>query len=139
MSSFGRTVRETGAMIGSGEVMWSCSRVIPFFSSRSRAHGTPGVQFKPASTREKAHLALSSTKTHSPSVTVVYRTLPRYGGMDDYKPSTRGRRSTAPRGGMDPQDKLLRPDLRLGRSDAGVRKVAEVARWFAEWVGGEPP
>lgn len=38
---------------------------------------------------------------------------------------------------MEPVDKALRPDLRLGRSDPGVRKVAEVVRWFAEWVGGE--
>lgn len=40
---------------------------------------------------------------------------------------------------MVPEDRAFRPDLRLARSDAGVRKVAEVARWFAEWVGGEAP
>ena len=40
---------------------------------------------------------------------------------------------------MDQGDKALRPDLRLARSDPGVRKVAEVVRWFADWVGGEGP
>jgi hypothetical protein len=40
---------------------------------------------------------------------------------------------------MLPEDEALRPDLRLSRSDAGVRKVAEWAKWFADWVGGEPP
>ena len=38
-----------------------------------------------------------------------------------------------------PEDKALRPDLRLGRSDPGVRKVEEYARWFADWVGGDAP
>lgn len=37
------------------------------------------------------------------------------------------------------EDEALRPDLRLSRSDAGVRKVADWARWFSNWVGGEPP
>jgi hypothetical protein len=40
---------------------------------------------------------------------------------------------------MVPEDKSQRPDLRIGRSDPGIRRVAEVARWFADWVGGEPP
>lgn len=34
-----------------------------------------------------------------------------------------------------PQDARLRPDLRLGMSDAAVRKVASVVRWF-EGVAG---
>lgn len=37
------------------------------------------------------------------------------------------------------EDRMLRPDLRLERSDMGVRRVKEVAVWFARWVGGEPP
>ena len=37
------------------------------------------------------------------------------------------------------KDRLLRPDLRLGRSDMGVRKVAEIARWFAQLIGGDVP
>lgn len=32
-------------------------------------------------------------------------------------------------------DARLRPDLRLAASDAGVRRVAAVARWFEEAVG----
>ena len=33
------------------------------------------------------------------------------------------------------EDQRLRPDLRLGASDATVRKVAEVVKWF-EGVAG---
>lgn len=42
-------------------------------------------------------------------------------------------------GAISSEDAAFRPDLRLGRSDAGVKRVAEWARWFADWVGGEPP
>jgi hypothetical protein len=38
-----------------------------------------------------------------------------------------------------PEDKALRPDLRLARSDLGVRKVKEVSWWFAGLVGGHVP
>ncbi|ORX38397.1 hypothetical protein BD324DRAFT_354081 [Kockovaella imperatae] len=102
-----------------------------------------GVQFKPSTAKEKAHLVLSSTRAHSPSVTVVYRTLPRYrDALGAYKaqPVRRQPAAVLTRAAtMDPHDRLLRPDLRLGRSDAGIRKVAEIARWFAEWVGGDAP
>jgi hypothetical protein len=37
------------------------------------------------------------------------------------------------------EDKVLRPDLRLSRSDLGVRKVGEIVRWFAGFVGGHVP
>jgi hypothetical protein len=40
---------------------------------------------------------------------------------------------------MVPQDRALRPDLSLARSDPGIRRIAELAHWCAEWVGGEAP
>ncbi|KAG6840086.1 hypothetical protein C0991_009063 [Blastosporella zonata] len=36
------------------------------------------------------------------------------------------------------EDQRLRPDLRLGESDAAVRKVAAVVRWFEEMAGLGP-
>jgi len=33
------------------------------------------------------------------------------------------------------EDNRLRPDLRLGGSDASVRKVAAVVRWFEGMAG----
>lgn len=33
------------------------------------------------------------------------------------------------------EDSRLRPDLRLGRSDAAVRKVATVVAWFQDLAG----
>jgi hypothetical protein len=45
-------------------------------------------------------------------LTICYRTLPRENG-----------------------DQGLRPDLRLGASDAAVRKVAGVVRWFEKMAG----
>jgi len=42
-------------------------------------------------------------------------------------------------GNMMAEDRALRPDLRVGRSDAGVRRIAEIAKWFAEWVNGNGP
>lgn len=33
------------------------------------------------------------------------------------------------------EDNRLRPDLRLGDSDASVRKVAVVVRWFEQMAG----
>jgi len=38
-----------------------------------------------------------------------------------------------------PGDRELRPDLRLGRSDLGVRRVGEVVKWFAGFIGGDAP
>lgn len=73
--------------------------------------------------KDSAHL----TTTSSSSITILYRTMPRY---DSHL--ALGKR-------MMLKDQLLRPDLRLGRSDPGIRKVAEVAKWFAEWMEGEPP
>ena len=37
--------------------------------------------------------------------------------------------------GGDYSEEKLRPDLRLGYSDAAVRKVADVVRWFQELAG----
>ena len=37
------------------------------------------------------------------------------------------------------EDKIFRPDLRLARSDAGLKRVVDHARWFAAWLGGEGP
>ncbi|WVQ80043.1 hypothetical protein IAT38_002144 [Cryptococcus sp. DSM 104549] len=102
------------------------------------------VEFKPASNKETAHLVL--TPSNSPRITVLYRSLPRYttGAKSDY--IYRAPNAAAPWAAgkedkrmMVHEDRQLRPDLRLGRSDMGVRKVAEVVRWFAMWVGGEAP
>ena len=68
--------------------------------------------------REPAQLVLSPTS--SPRMTILYRTLPK----------------TLHDGDMGPADRALRPDLHLARNDAVVRKVAELARWVAAWVGG---
>lgn len=37
------------------------------------------------------------------------------------------------------EDNRLRPDLRLGESDAAVRKVAAVANWFEKMAGLDAP
>jgi hypothetical protein len=33
------------------------------------------------------------------------------------------------------EDDRLRPDLRLGKSDAAVKKVAALAKWFERMAG----
>ncbi|WWC90521.1 uncharacterized protein L201_005457 [Kwoniella dendrophila CBS 6074] len=103
------------------------------------------VELKTATVKEPSQLSLSPN--HSPKITILYRTLPRYesvsrtdyiyrppkpiGGVEEGKVKDRGE--------IVLEDKILRPDLRLGRSEAGVRKVESIVKWFANWVGGEGP
>lgn len=109
--------------------------------------------FKPGSTRtdpktgelrtEEPSLVISSYGGWVPTdpVRVAYRTCPRYPAMhDDYV------FRDAPRGAVYPgeremlaADRALRPDLTLGRSDPLTRRIAEYARWVAQFLGGEPP
>ncbi|OCF57606.1 hypothetical protein L486_05065 [Kwoniella mangroviensis CBS 10435] len=104
------------------------------------------VEYKPLTAKEPSHISISPH--HSPKITILYRTLPRYesAARNDYiyqpptrlgKPPTTGGKGT--RGRMLLEDKMLRPDLRLGRSEVGIRRVEGIARWFAEFVGGEGP
>jgi hypothetical protein len=91
---------------------------------------------------------MSDRAQPAPSLRVLYRTLPRYETttVDDYryKGSRPGRPSPevdlpATSRDMLAADRALRPDMRLGRSDVAIRKVGELAQWFAAWVGGEAP
>ncbi|WVQ68421.1 uncharacterized protein L199_006629 [Kwoniella botswanensis] len=104
------------------------------------------VEYKPSTAKESSHISISPH--HSPKITILYRTLPRYesAARNDYiyqpptrlgKPPTTGGKGT--RGRMLLEDKMLRPDLRLGRSEIGIRRVEGIAKWFAEFVGGEGP
>lgn len=71
-----------------------------------------------------------------PRITILYRTLPRYhAAHNDYIHANKDQEGAK----MIHEDRLLRPDLRLSRSDMGVRKVAEIARWFAQLIGGDAP
>lgn len=101
------------------------------------------VELKSASAKELPHLVL--TPFSRPKLTILYRTLPRYitttasdyiyrapGAVLRHLDSERKR-------DMVKEDRYLRPDLRLGSSDVGVRKVAEVVEWFADWLGAEGP
>lgn len=101
------------------------------------------VELKSASAKELPHLVL--TPFSRPKLTILYRTLPRYitttasdyiyrapGAVSRHLDSERKR-------DMVKEDRYLRPDLRLGSSDVGVRKVAEVVEWFADWIGAERP
>ena len=95
------------------------------------------VEFKPATRKDKAQIVLSPTPSFSPKPVILYRTLPRYTGENDhvYRPAGPGR----PGQKIVSEDKALRPDLRLGRSDPGVRRVADTVAWFSAWVGGQGP
>ncbi|WVR09474.1 hypothetical protein IAU60_006541 [Kwoniella sp. DSM 27419] len=97
------------------------------------------VELRPSSPKEPAHLSLSVS--NSPKITILYRTLPRYySDPKDYVyHQSSGRLDDAYKGSMLKEDRALRPDLRVGRSDAGVKRVDGVARWFAEWVDGKAP
>ncbi|ORY35745.1 hypothetical protein BCR39DRAFT_31153 [Naematelia encephala] len=119
-------------------VLLESQSVIPFHQPREirqwkgrEGKGREGKgreYFRPATRKNKAELVVSNNFGAKPKLVIVYRTMPRH--------------TTDKRGGIDkivPEDKALRPDLRLARSDPGVRKVAECARWFAEWIGGEGP
>ncbi|WVF67519.1 hypothetical protein IAT40_002275 [Kwoniella sp. CBS 6097] len=112
------------------------------------------IEYKPTTPKEPAHLSVSAH--HSPKITILYRTLPRYQPTtNDYiyspppnprlgmtrstsKPQAFASKYTSTRT-MSREDRALRPDLRVGRSDAGVKRVEGVVRWFAEWIGGEGP
>ncbi|BEI83209.1 hypothetical protein CcaverHIS002_0310770 [Cutaneotrichosporon cavernicola] len=61
--------------------------------------------------------------------------------LEDYvfRAGPRGAVSSGERGKINAEDQALRPGLRLARSDRGVQAVAEMARWCADWVGGEGP
>ena len=95
------------------------------------------AEFRPGSKKDKPQLVLSSSNPQT-KATVLYRTLPRFTGRTDYdRASPTGKHAGGADGAkMVPEDKALRPDLRMARSDPGVRRVADMARWFADWVGG---
>ncbi|KAJ7062901.1 hypothetical protein C8F01DRAFT_1210043 [Mycena amicta] len=57
-------------------------------------------------------VALTASPWHKPKLEICYRTMP-----------------------YTHEDQRLRPDLRLGASDASVRKVAAVVRWFEGMAG----
>ncbi|KAK4685343.1 chitinase, partial [Tremellales sp. Uapishka_1] len=75
------------------------------------------VEFNPPS-------ELTVDSRSKPTITILYRTSPSYAGREMK---------------MCPEDRALRPDLRLARSDAALRKVVDFARWFAGEFGGEGP
>lgn len=122
--------------------MWSYSRV----SRRvvALADGAD-VEYKPASvaTNEGPQLVLSPSRDYSPPKPIVlYRTLPRYTAVRSdyvYRAGPRGAEQPGQRGEINAEDRALRPDLRLARSDPGLLAVAKLADWCAEWVGGEGP
>ena len=87
----------------------------------------------------KSQIVLSPTPTHTPTPTILYRTLPRYANFKSaYFYDSTGQPGKE-KGKMMVEDKALRPDLRLARSDPGLRRVSEFAKWFATWVDGEGP
>lgn len=102
------------------------------------------VELKSASAKELAHLVL--TPSSRPKITILYRILPRYttttasdyiyrapGAVLQHHLDGERKRDIVK------EDRYLRPDLRLGSSDVGVRMVAGVVEWFADWIGGEGP
>ncbi|OWZ37312.1 hypothetical protein C351_04547 [Cryptococcus neoformans c8] len=99
------------------------------------------VELKSTSAKELAHLVL--TPSSRPKIIILYRILPRYvttmasdyiyrapGAVPHHLDGERKR-------DIIKEDRYMRPDLRLGSSDVGVRKVAAVVEWFADWIGGE--
>lgn len=58
--------------------------------------------------------SLTASPTLNSAMSVCYRTMPE---------------------GGDPRDQKLRPDLRLGFSDAAVRQVADIVSWFQSTAG----
>lgn len=101
---------------------------------------TADAEFQPATPTAEAQLVLSPRGAGPPQPTVLFRTLPRREAVADdyvYRPGARG---AALQQEITPEDRALRPDLGvLAHSDVGVRRVAEMAQWCAEWVGGEGP
>ncbi|ODN90761.1 hypothetical protein L198_06077 [Cryptococcus wingfieldii CBS 7118] len=95
------------------------------------------VELKPASAREPPHLNI--TPSTNPKITILFRTIPSFttASRSDYiyrRPNTilpdYGEKKEVVKG-----DRQLRPDLRLGKSDVGIRKVGDVVAWFEEWLG----
>ncbi|KAL7422437.1 hypothetical protein Q5752_003085 [Cryptotrichosporon argae] len=85
------------------------------------------AELKHATARNPAHLSL--TASARPRVTILYRTLPRRLA----NPYVAAAAADA-RAAIVDEDRRLRPDLRV-TGDAGVRRVAESARWLADWLG----
>jgi hypothetical protein len=107
--------------------------MIENISTRNQAD-VSDVTFKPSTTTDAAQITISSTPPSK--ITILYRTLPRY-----HLPSNPYAHITSNENGAKvvPGDRELRPDLRLGRSDLGVRRVGEVVKWFAGFIGGDAP
>lgn len=59
-------------------------------------------------------VSLTASPALNSAMAVCYRTMPE---------------------GNDPMDQKLRPDLRLGFSDAAVRHVADMVSWFQSTAG----
>ncbi|OXG35925.1 hypothetical protein C360_02527 [Cryptococcus neoformans Bt15] len=99
------------------------------------------VELKSTSAKELAHLVL--TPSSRPKITILYRILPRYVTTmaSDYIYRAPGavphHLDGETKRDIIKEDRYMRPDLRLGSSDVGVRKVAAVVEWFADWIGGE--
>jgi hypothetical protein len=91
------------------------------------------VTFKPPTPTDPAQITISSSPP--PKITILYRTLPRYSGGNAYAYTTKN----DPGAKVVMEDRVLRPDLRLGRSDLGVRKVGEIVKWFSGFIGGDFP
>lgn len=92
------------------------------------------VTYKPPLADQSAQISISSIPPSK--IQILYRTLPDY-----HLPSNPYIHTTAESIGAKvvPEDRELRPDLRLGRSDLGVRRVGEIVRWFAGFIGGDAP
>ncbi|WVQ72066.1 hypothetical protein IAR50_001610 [Cryptococcus sp. DSM 104548] len=95
------------------------------------------VELKPASAREPPHLNI--TPATNPKITILFRTIPSFttASRSDYiyrRPNTilpdLGEKREVVK-----EDRQLRPDLRLGRNDVGIRKVGDVVAWFEQWLG----
>lgn len=98
------------------------------------------VSFSAATGTQGPRITLSPSGGSVPEPIVLYRTLPRYAtNKSDYVyQSDAARVAESPnRGEMSSEDRAFRPHLRL--SDPGLRLVAKMAEWCAQWVGGEPP
>ncbi|KAI0338287.1 hypothetical protein BDW22DRAFT_1363173 [Trametopsis cervina] len=71
-----------------------------------------------ATSSTQSTLSLTASPALNSSMLICYRTMPR-----------------APDRDIGVNDERFRPDLRLGNSDATVRKVAAVVRWFENTAG----
>lgn len=135
-----KCARDYGETVRRGDVVLLESEYT-MTALRRRDLTSTDVEFRPASKRDKAQLVLS-TSFPTPRPVVLYRTMPRFTSAANYvrsSPRIRGYVQARASGKMTPEDRALRPDLRIGRSDPGIRRVAETVKWFADWVGGEGP